>query len=77
MENNSGCASWLNVHNRLHNRSIQNMVILGIIDSNQHGKNGFVQKKNWLKYINTKFTVHCITPQLTFHGMYKCPPFMS
>ena len=36
METNGFDASWLNGKNEKHNRSIHNMVISGLIGSNQH-----------------------------------------
>ena len=36
-ENTGSNASWINGNNEGHNRSINNMVISGLIDSNQHG----------------------------------------
>ena len=36
IETTGGDASWINVNNERHNRSIHNMVIAGLIDSNQH-----------------------------------------
>ena len=36
MENTGEDASWINGNNERHNRSIQNMVISGLIDSDQH-----------------------------------------
>ena len=38
METTGGDASWLNGENKEHNRNIQNMVISGLLDSNQHIK---------------------------------------
>ena len=49
MDYTGGYASWLNGNNVLHNRIIHNMVRSGLIDSNQHGKNGVVQQKHKLK----------------------------
>ena len=43
METTGGNASWINGKNEKHNRSIHNMVIEGLLDINQHEKNGAVQ----------------------------------
>ena len=40
METTGGDASWINGKNERHNRSIHNMVRSGLLDSNQHEKNG-------------------------------------
>ena len=58
MENTGGDASWLNVINEQHNKSMHNMVRSGIIDSNQHGKIGVVQYNHQLNYMDAKLTVH-------------------
>ena len=47
------------------------MITTGIIDRNQYEKNGVLQKKYHLNYIDTKYTGSQITPQLTWHGMEK------
>ena len=36
MENTGGDSSWINVNNERHNIIIHNMVIAGLLDSNQH-----------------------------------------
>ena len=41
MENTGGDASWVNRKNERHNRSINNMVWSGFIDSNQHANKWF------------------------------------
>ena len=38
METTGGYASWINESNKKHNRTINNMVRSGLIDSNQHEK---------------------------------------
>ena len=38
VENNGGDASWINGKHERHNRSIYNMVIEGILESNQHAR---------------------------------------
>ena len=57
MENTGSDASWLNGKNERHNRSIHNMVRSGLLDSNQHEKNGAVQQINQQRYIYAKYTV--------------------
>ena len=44
MENTGGDTSWLNVNNEIHNIIIHNMVRVGLIEVNQHEKNGFMQQ---------------------------------
>ena len=56
MENTGGDASWLNGNNERHNRSIHNMVIAGLLDINQHAKNGPVQQRHHQKSIYAKST---------------------
>ena len=43
METTGGNVSWINRKNETYNRIIQNMVREGILDKNQHEKNGAVQ----------------------------------
>ena len=38
MQNTGGNASCINENNEIHNRSIHNMVRVGLLDSNQHEK---------------------------------------
>ena len=58
METTAVDASWINGNNERHNRTIHNMVIAYLIGINSHEKNGVVQKKHRLKYIDTKYIVH-------------------
>ena len=46
METTSGDASWLNWNNEIHNRSIHNMVIAGLLDGNQQEKKGSIHQKH-------------------------------
>ena len=46
METTGGDAFWINGKNEIHNKSIHNMVRSGLIDSNQHEKNGTVQQRH-------------------------------
>ena len=57
MKSIGGDASWLNGRNEQNNRSIHNMVMVGILHRNIHEKNSIVQQKNYMKYINKKYTV--------------------
>ena len=41
METSGGDASWINGNNELHNRSIHNMVIVGLIDINKYENKWF------------------------------------
>ena len=43
METNRGDSSWINRKNEIHNVRIYTMVRGGLLDSNQHEKNGAVQ----------------------------------
>ena len=58
METTGGDASWLNGMNKIHNRTIHNMVISGLIDSNKYAKNCVVQQRHQHKSIDVNFTVH-------------------
>ena len=58
METTGEDASCINVNNEQHNRSIHNMVRAGLIFSHQHEKNGVVNNKHQLKYIDEKYTSH-------------------
>ena len=69
METTGGYASWININNEQHNRCINNMVGAGILEHNQHKKNGVVQQKYQMKYIYSKYTVNYITPNLILNGM--------
>ena len=53
------------------------MVIAALVDSNKHEKNGVVQLKHLLKYIDEKTTVNWKNTQLTFLGMVNVPVFMN
>ena len=77
MEINGGNTSWINGNNEKHNRIIQNMVRAGLIGGNKNEKNGVVQHNHKLNYIDLKYTVNQITPNLTFNGMKKSPAFMN
>ena len=46
MQTTSGNLSWINDNNERHNRRINNMVRAGLIDSDQHEKNGAVQQRH-------------------------------
>ena len=54
MYTTGGDASWLNRKNEIHNRSIHNMVIGVIIDSNKYGKNCIVQHIHQQRSIDAK-----------------------
>ena len=58
METTGGDASCLNGNNEKHNRNIHNMVISGLLDSNQHAKNGALQQRHNQNSIEAKYTVH-------------------
>ena len=45
----------MNVNIEQQNISIHNIVKSGIIESNQHLKNGVVQQKHHIKYIDKKY----------------------
>ena len=47
-----GYNSQINGNNEKYNTITKNMIILGLIDSDKHEKNGVVQQKNHLKYID-------------------------
>ena len=57
METTGGDAYWLNEKNERHNRSIQNMVRAGLLDSNQHEKNGAVYQKHQPRFIYAEYKV--------------------
>ena len=57
MENTGGNASWINGNNERHNRSIQNIVRAGLLDSTEQEKNGAVQQRHQQKSIDAKSTV--------------------
>ena len=57
METTGGDASCLNGNNEKHNRSIHNMVISGLLDSNQHAKNGSLKKRHKNNPMDEKSTV--------------------
>ena len=58
METTGGDASWLNGKNKRQKISIHNMVISGIIDTNQHEKNGPVPQKHHQKSIDARYIVN-------------------
>ena len=77
MESTGGDASWINVNNERHNKSIHKMFRAGLIDSNQHENNGAVQQKHQQKYVYSSSIFHYTTTHLTLHGMIKNPEFMN
>ena len=58
METTGGNESWINENNEIHKRIIHNMVRAGLIDSNQHEKNGSVNQRHHHMSIDVKYTVH-------------------
>ena len=48
-----------------------------LLEMNQHEKNGVVQQKYQLKYINEKYNVHLKTTHLHLHGIVKGPELMK
>ena len=77
METTGGDAFWLNGKNERHNRSIQNMVRSRLLDSNQHEKNGAVQKKYQKNFIYVEYTVVYTISHLTLHSMEQIPASMN
>ena len=57
METNGGDASWLNGKNERHKKSIHNMVIEGLIDSNQHGKMVLHRQKHQHSFMDAEYSV--------------------
>ena len=52
METNGGDAYWINVDNERHNRRIKNIIISGLLGSNQHEKNGDVHQIHHQSFID-------------------------
>ena len=52
----SGDASQLNGNNERYNIIVINMIAAGIVDSDEHEKNGVVHQKNHLKYKDKVYT---------------------
>ena len=52
-----GDAYWINRKNKKHNISIHNMVRSGLLDSNQHAKNGSLKKRHKNNPMDEKSTV--------------------
>ena len=71
MKTTGGDLSWLNVKNERHNRSIHNMVIAGLLESNQHTKYGGVNQIHQHNSIYVKSTVDSTITNITLHGMVK------
>ena len=51
METPGGDTSWINGNNEIHNRSIYNMVMAGLLDSNKH-------ENKWYYSAETSAEVH-------------------
>ena len=70
METTVGDASWLNVKNEIHNRSIHNMERSGLLDSNQHGNKLFFEAETSAEV--HRCIIHSaldyISPHFTFYG---------
>ena len=47
----------INGNIEIHKRSIKNIVIVGLIDSNKHEKNGAVQQKHQHRFIDEEYTM--------------------
>ena len=58
METTGIDATWLNGKNEIHNRSINNIVREGLIESNQQETNGSMQQRHHQKSIDTISTVN-------------------
>ena len=55
----TGCgASWLNGNNGRQNSNIHNIVRAGLIEINQHFKNGVLQHKYHMKSVDENHTVY-------------------
>ena len=57
METTGVDASWLNGKDEIHNISIHNMVISGLLDSNQHEKNGDAHQRHQQRFIYAEYAV--------------------
>ena len=57
IKTSGGGVAWLNKKNERRNKNIYNMFIAGLLDSNQHFKNGAAPYDNQLKYIDANSTV--------------------